>query len=81
MAKGRTKKQQEEMEALSKHNNSQRYFWTDGKWYEMTGTHIFLNGGVRHDIKPDYKGQNYITDKEYKEIISKFRNENKHLIF
>ena len=67
------------MEALSKHNNSLRFFRVDGVWYEMTGTHIFLNGGVRHDIKPDYKGQNYITDKEYKEIISKFKNENKHL--
>ena len=67
------------MEELSKKNNSLRFFRVDGVWYEMTGTHIFLNGGVRHDVKPNYNGKNYITEKEYREIIIKFEQENKHL--
>lgn len=45
----------------------------------MTGTNIFLNGGVRHDIKPSYKGLDYITDKDYKQLIKDNEQFNKHL--
>jgi len=77
--KGLTQKQKQDMQELSKKNNSLRFFRVDGVWYEMTGTNIFLNGGVRHDIKPSYKGLDYITDKDYKQLIKDNEQENKHL--
>lgn len=71
-----TQKQKEDMQELSKKNNSLRFFRVDGVWYEMTGGSI--NGRI--DIKPNYKGQKYITLKDYIKIVELFINENNHLI-
>ena len=79
MKKGLTEKEKQTMGELSKKNNSLRFFKANGVWYEMTGTNIFLNGGVRHDIKPSYKGLDYITDKDYKQLIKDNEQENLHL--
>jgi len=79
MAEGLTTKQKKDMVELSKHNNSQRYFRVNGKWYEMIGTKCNTNGSWVHSIKPSFKGQDYITDTDYIKLINQYENENKHL--
>jgi hypothetical protein len=77
--KGLTLKQKQTMEKLGKENNSLRFFKVGGVWYEITGTKIFGNGSSRHDIKPSYKGLDYITSKDYLDLIKQHEDENKHL--
>lgn len=84
MAKGRTKKQQEEMDKLSDFNNSQRFFWFNGKWHEKVGTFGVDKQPTTidyYEVKDKDKIRKSMSYKEYREIISKFKNENKHLIF
>ena len=85
----RTKREMEEMQKLSEHNNKLSWFlipndfevssnkkFTKG-WYKIIGT--FLKSGSIEIKKKDGKDIYTITDLEYRKIITTFEEVNKHL--
>ena len=73
----RTKRELEEVKKQSAINESESYFYADGIKFQLTGTNLKKD---EVDIRNTSNNKsNTITIGKYKEIISKFANENQHI--
>jgi len=86
MAKKQSKKQEEDMKALSEENNKISWFCIGAQyndlepgWYKITGTYD-IDNNCSIDIKKRKTKKNIrISYKQYIAIINKFTKENMHL--